>query len=113
MLNLPEMSQLHASVQKLFRLPDSTRVFVGHDYKAPGRDEYQCETTIGVQRRHNLHIREGISEDDFVCLRNARDINLNMPALMLPAIQTNIRAGHFPAAESNGVSYLKIPLDVF
>ncbi len=105
--------QLYASIQRLLRLPESTRLFVCHDYKAPGRDEFQCETTVAAQRQHNLHIRQGISEESFVNMRTARDAALSMPALMLPAIQANMRAGQLPPAESNGVSYLKIPLDVF
>lgn len=97
---------------KLFALPDATRVFMCHDYKAPGREEYLYETTIGAERAHNVHIREGIGEDEFVAMRQARDATLNMPALILPSVQVNMRAGELPPPESNGSRYLKIPLDV-
>ncbi|WKN21593.1 MBL fold metallo-hydrolase [Azotobacter vinelandii] len=96
---------------KLFRLPDQTRVFMCHDYKAPGRREHQYETTIGAERAHNVHIREGIGEEEFVAMRQARDATLDMPALILPSVQVNMRAGELPPAESNGTRYLKIPLD--
>lgn len=102
---------LYRSIQRLFKLPDETRVFLCHDYKAPGRDEYQHETTIGEQRRHNVHVHEGVSEEEFVAMRTARDATLDMPTLILPSVQVNMRAGHLPPAEDNGVRYLKIPLD--
>ena len=92
-------------------LPDTTRVFLCHDYKAPGRDSYAWETTILAQRTANVHIHEGVSEDDFVAMRTQRDATLAMPKLILPALQVNIRAGHLPPAEENGVRYLKLPLD--
>ncbi|MDO5091766.1 MAG: MBL fold metallo-hydrolase [Cardiobacteriaceae bacterium] len=101
---------LYQSIQKLLQLPDDTRLFMCHDYKAPGRDHYAWETTVGEQRRANVHVREGVSENDFVALREARDATLAAPVLLLPSIQVNIRAGQLPAAESNGVRYLKIPL---
>ena len=97
---------------KLFRLPDATRVFMCHDYKAPGREEHLYETTIGAERMHNVHIHEGIGEEAFVAMRQARDATLDMPALILPSVQINMRAGELPPAESNGTRYLKIPLDV-
>ena len=97
---------------KLFALPGSTRVFMCHDYKAPGREHYLYETTIGAERTHNVHIHEGIGEEEFVAMRQARDATLNMPALILPSVQVNMRAGELPPAESNGSRYLKIPLDV-
>ncbi len=97
---------------KLFSLADATRVFMCHDYKAPGRDEYLYETTIGAEREHNVHIHEGVGEEDFVAMRQARDATLGMPALILPSVQINMRAGELPPAESNGSRYLKIPLDV-
>lgn len=97
---------------KLFSLPDATRVFMCHDYKAPGRDEYLYETTIGAERAHNVHIHAGIGEDDFVAMRQARDATLGMPALILPSVQINMRAGELPPAEDNGTRYLKIPLDL-
>ncbi|HEX5514846.1 MAG TPA: MBL fold metallo-hydrolase [Gammaproteobacteria bacterium] len=107
-----DASTLYRSIQKLFELPDETRVFMCHDYLAPGRDEYLYETTIGEQRRHNVHVHEGISEEEFVAMRTARDATLDMPTLILPSVQVNMRAGHLPPAEENGIRYLKIPLDV-
>lgn len=103
--------QLYRSIRRLLALPATTRVFVGHDYKAPGRDEYRWETTVGAQRANNIHVRHGISEEQFAAMRESRDATLNMPHLMFPAIQVNIRGGRLPAAESNGIRYLKIPLD--
>ena len=102
----------HSIHDKLFALPDSTRVFMCHDYKAPGREEYQYLTSIGAQREHNVHIHQGIAEEQFVAMREARDATLNMPVLILPSVQINMRAGELPPAESNGTRYLKIPLDV-
>lgn len=102
--------RLYRSIQRLLALPPETRMFLCHDYKAPGRDEYAWETTVAHQRAHNVHIHEGISEDDFVAMREARDATLSAPQLLLPSIQVNIRAGHLPPAEDNGVVYLKIPL---
>lgn len=101
---------LYRSIQRLFALPDDTRVFVCHDY-GPGGREVACETTIGEQKRANIHVREGTGEAQFVEMREARDRTLAMPALLLPAVQTNIRAGALPPAEGNGTRYLKIPLD--
>ncbi|GAB3392800.1 MBL fold metallo-hydrolase [Azotobacter armeniacus] len=97
---------------KLFLLPDATRVFMCHDYKAPGREEHLHETTIGAERVHNVHIHEGIGEDQFVAMRQTRDATLGMPTLILPSVQINMRAGELPPAEDNGTRYLKIPLDV-
>ena len=97
---------------KLFALPDETRVFMCHDYKAPGREEYLYETTIGAERSGNVHIHVGISEEQFVAMRQARDATLGMPTLILPSVQINMRAGELPPAEANGTRYLKIPLDV-
>lgn len=101
---------LYRSIQKLLALPDETRVFLCHDYKAPGRDAYAWETTIGEERARNVHLA-GKSEDEFVALREARDKTLEMPALILPSIQVNIQAGELPPPEDNGVRYLKLPLD--
>ena len=98
--------------QKLFTLPDATRVFLCHDYLAPGREQHQCETRIGEERLGNVHVREGIDEDSFVAMRQARDAELDMPTLILPSVQVNMRAGQLPPAEDNGTRYLKIPLDV-
>ncbi len=100
---------LWRSIQKLLALPDATRVFLCHDYKAPGRDEYAWETTIGAERK-NVHL-DGKREDEFVAMREARDKTLSMPTLILPSIQVNIQAGELPPAEDNGVRYLKLPLD--
>lgn len=100
------------SIQKLFELPDDTRLFMCHDYKAPGRDDYRNETTIAEQRAHNVHVHEGTSDADFVAMRQARDATLGMPTLILPSVQVNMRAGNLPPAEGNGTCYLKIPLNV-
>ncbi len=102
---------LYRSIQKLLALPDATRVFLCHDYKAPGRDAYVWETSVAAQRAGNVHIRAGVSEEAFVAMREARDRELETPALMLASIQVNIRAGELPPAEANGVRYLKLPLD--
>jgi len=102
---------LFRSIRRLFEsLPGDTRVFVCHDY-GPGGREVACETTIAAQRRDNIHLHDGATEDDYVALRTARDATLAMPALILPAVQTNIRAGLLPPPEGNGVRYLKIPID--
>ena len=105
--------QLFRSTRRiLHELPDETRLFMCHDYKAPGRDKYRWETTVGEERRHNIHVREGRSEDEFVAMRTARDKTLGMPRLILPSIQVNMRAGHLPEPESNGTRYLKLPLNL-
>ncbi len=103
--------QLYHSIRKLFALPDATRLFLCHDYKAPGRDEFRWETTVGEEKRHNVHVHDGISEDAFVAMRTARDKTLDMPKLILPSVQVNMRAGQMPPAEGDGKRYLKIPLD--
>src|SRR5512134_918319 len=108
-----DAQQLYRSIQRILALPDETRVFLCHDYKAPGRDKYRWETTVGEERRHNVHVHEGISEDEFVRMRTERDKTLDMPRLILPSVQVNMRAGHLPLPEDNGVRYLRIPLDVF
>jgi glyoxylase-like metal-dependent hydrolase (beta-lactamase superfamily II) len=102
---------LYQSSRRLFQLPDDTRVFLCHDYEpqAPG-PRHVC--TLGEQKRFNVHVREGISEEEFVRLRTARDATLDMPTLIIPSIQVNIRAGQFPPPEANGVSYLKVPIDL-
>ena len=104
---------LYRSIHKLFDLPPETRIFLCHDYKAPGRDEYRWETTVAEQRAKNVHIHEGISEAEFVAMRTSRDKTLSMPKLILPSVQINMRAGKFPEPESNGVRYLKLPVDGF
>jgi glyoxylase-like metal-dependent hydrolase (beta-lactamase superfamily II) len=102
--------KLYRSIRRLLSLPPQTRLFMCHDYKAPGRDTYAFETTVGEQRSGNVHVHEGVEEGEFVAMRNARDATLAAPTLLLPSIQVNIRAGRFPAAEANGVRYLKIPV---
>lgn len=104
--------QLYRSVRRLMALPDETRVFLCHDYKAPNRDEYVWETTMLAQRTGNVHIHTGVSEDDFVAMRTQRDATLAMPKLILPSIQVNMRAGKLPEPEENGVRYLKLPVDL-
>ena len=103
--------QLYASIQKILALPDDTRLFMCHDYKAPGRDVFGWETSVEEQREQNIHINKNVSEADFILMREGRDSQLGMPKLLLPSIQVNIRAGEMPAAENNGIRYLKIPLD--
>ena len=103
---------LYDSIQKIFELPDETRLFMCHDYKAPGRDEYAWETSVAEQRKDNIHIHDGISKQEFVDFRTGRDSQLGMPKLIIPSIQVNIRAGDMPDPEGNSVSYLKVPVDV-
>jgi len=105
--------QLYRSIRRIFALPDETRLFMCHDYKAPGRDEYRWETTVGDEKRHNVHVNEGVTEDDFAAMRTARDKTLGMPRLILPSVQVNMRAGQMPPPEENGQRYLKIPVDGF
>lgn len=105
-------ARLYASIQRLFALPDTTRVFVCHDY-APGGRAPACETTLAAQRSDNIHVGAGRSADSFVAMREARDATLPMPRLILPSVQVNIRAGQLPAPEDNGMRYLKLPLDAF
>ena len=102
---------LYRSIRRLMALPEETRVFLCHDYKAPNREEFVWETTIGAQRAGNVHVHDGVSEDDFVKMRTERDATLAMPRLILPSIQINMRAGHLPEAEENGTRYLKLPLN--
>ena len=107
-----DAATLFRSIQRLFALPDATRVFVCHDYGPGGRVE-ACETSIGEEKRENIHLRAGTDEQAFVRMRRERDATLAVPALLLPAIQVNIRAGELPPAADNGVRYLKLPLDTF
>ncbi len=102
---------LYQSIQKLFLLPPETRLFMCHDYQAPGRDTYAWETTVAEERAQNIHVHDGVSEEDFVKMREQRDATLDMPTLILPSVQVNMRAGQMPPAESNGTRYLKIPVD--
>lgn len=101
---------LYRSIRKLLALSDETRLFLCHDYKAPGREDYRWETTVGAQRRDSVHVHDGVSEDAFVAMREARDATLAVPKLLLPSIQVNVRAGQLPEAEDNGVRYLRIPV---
>jgi glyoxylase-like metal-dependent hydrolase (beta-lactamase superfamily II) len=102
---------LYRSIRRLLSLPPETRIFLCHDYKAPGRDRYVWETTVQDERERNVHVRDGVTEEEFVSMREARDKTLDMPTLILPSIQVNIQAGELPPAEGNGVRYLKLPLD--
>ena len=102
---------LYDSIQRLFTLPDDTRMFLCHDYKAPDRDHYQWETTVGEQRKSNKHVGGGVSREAFIEMREGRDAELSMPTLILPSVQVNMRAGHFPEPEANGTSYMKIPIN--
>lgn len=103
--------KLFRSLRRILQLPAETRLFLCHDYLPEGRSEYRWETTVEAQREHNVHAHDGICEDDFVRMREARDKTLAMPGLILPSVQVNMRAGHLPTPENNGVSYLKIPLN--
>lgn len=102
---------LYRSIGKVLALPEETRLFLCHDYKAPGRDDYRHETSVGEQRRHNIHVHEGVSEAEFVQLRTERDTTLGMPQLIVPSVQVNMRAGHLPPADKNGQVYLKVPIN--
>jgi glyoxylase-like metal-dependent hydrolase (beta-lactamase superfamily II) len=103
--------QLYRSIRKVLALPPETRLFLCHDYKAPGRDVYAWETTVAEERANNVHVRDGVSEDEFVALREARDKTLSMPKLIIPSIQVNMRAGDLPEPEDNGTVYLKVPIN--
>ncbi len=104
---------LYRSLRRILALPPATRLFLCHDYKAPGRAEYCWETTVQAERAGNIHVRDGVTEDDFVALRMARDATLGMPRLILPSVQVNMRAGVLPPPEADGKRYLKIPIDQF
>ena len=106
-----DAAELYQSIQKIFALPDNTRLFMCHDYKAPGRDEFAWETSVEIARRTNVHLHSGISQNEFVEMREARDKTLDMPKLIMPSIQVNIRAGELPEPDKNGIRYLKIPLN--
>jgi glyoxylase-like metal-dependent hydrolase (beta-lactamase superfamily II) len=101
---------MYRSINRVLSLPASTRLYMCHDYR-PGGREVQFVSTVGEQRETNIHVRDGVSEEEFVTMRNARDAQLDMPVLLLPSVQVNMRAGHLPEAESNGIRYLKIPLN--
>ena len=106
-----DAATLYQSVRKLLALPSETRIFVCHDY--PGdRREHKCETSVAAQREQNIHVRDGVSEKEFVTMREARDATLDMPRLILPSVQVNVRGGQMPPAEENGTVYLKLPINV-
>lgn len=102
---------LYRSIQKLLALPPQTTLWMCHDYKAPGRNEFAWKTTVAEERSRNVHVREGVSEKDFVAMRTARDKTLSMPVLLLPSVQVNIRAGQMPPPEDDGKIYLKLPVN--
>ena len=104
--------QLYKSIRRLLSLPDQTRIFLCHDYQAPNRQQFMWETTVGSERTGNVHVHDGVDEEAFVTMRTARDKTLDMPRLILPSVQVNMRAGHLPEPESNGTRYLKLPLNV-
>jgi glyoxylase-like metal-dependent hydrolase (beta-lactamase superfamily II) len=104
---------LYRSIQKIFALPNETRLFLCHDYLPENRSEYRWESTVGEQRRTNIHVNDTVSEDAFVTMREERDEQLGAPKLILPSIQVNIRAGHMPPPEDNGTVYLKLPVNIF
>jgi len=103
---------MYRSIQRIFALPPQTRLFLCHDYKAPGRDEYKWEATVAEQRTKNLHVHQGVSEAEFAAMRQKRDATLTMPKLIVPSVQVNMRAGQLPPPEPNGTRYLKLPIDV-
>ena len=102
---------LYRSIQNIFALPEATRLFMCHDYLPAGRTDYVWETTVGAEKHNNIHVGAGKGEEDFVAMRKARDAKLDMPRLILPSVQVNMRAGHMPPAEANGISYLKLPIN--
>ena len=103
-------AQLYRSIRRILSLPEATTLYMCHDYQ-PGGREVQFVSTVAEQREHNVHVRNGISEEEFVAMRTKRDASMDMPTLILPSVQVNMRAGHMPPAEANGVRYLKIPLN--
>ena len=105
--------QLYRSIRRVLALPPETRLFLCHDYKAPGRDHFAWETTVAAERAGNVHVHDGVSEDEFVGMRNARDKTLGAPKLIIPSIQVNMNAGHFPAPDAEGNVYLKTPVNRF
>lgn len=107
-----DAARLYRSIKRLLSLPPQTRLFMCHDYKAPGREHYAWETTVAAERAHNIHVHDGVSEEAFVELRTKRDATLAAPVLLLPSVQVNIRAGNFPPADANGTIYLRIPVSL-
>ena len=106
-----DAATLYRSIRKVLSLPAATRLFMCHDYKAPGRDVFAWETTVAREKAENIHVRDGVSEAEFVKMRTARDATLDMPVLILPSVQVNMRAGHMPPPDDNGITYLKIPVN--
>lgn len=104
---------LYRSIRRLLSLPDKTRLFLCHDYKAPNRNVFVWETTVGAQKKSNVHVHDGVGEDEFVAMRQGRDATLDLPDLILPSVQVNVRGGRLPPAEDNGVRYLKLPINAF
>lgn len=102
--------QLYRSIQRILSLPPETRLYMCHDYKAPGRDQFAWETTVEEERKNNRHVHDGVSEDEFVAMRQERDRTLSTPRLLIPSIQVNMRAGRFPPADEHGVRYLRVPV---
>lgn len=102
---------LFQSIQKILTLPDETRIFVGHDYKAPGRDTFAWETTVAEEKANNVHIGNGASQDDFVEMRDSRDATLSKPKLIIPSLQVNMRAGNMPEPDEEGDVFLKVPIN--
>lgn len=108
-----DAERMYHSIQKIFSLPDNTIIFMGHDYKAPGRDIYVWQSSVAEQKSQNIHINTDISVEEYVAFRNNRDSGLAMPKLILPSVQVNIRAGHFPKTADNGLHYLTLPINAF
>lgn len=106
-----DASALYRSTRRIFELPGDTRIFLNHDYLPAGRTDYRWISSVGEQRRENIHVRDGITEDEFVAMRTKRDASLGAPKLMIPSVQVNMRAGELPPPEDNGVRYLKVPVD--
>ena len=106
-----DAATLFRSIRRVFELPDDTVLYLCHDYLPEGRSEYVWQTTVADERRSNVHVHDGVTEAEYVKMREARDRTLDMPTLLLPSVQVNIRAGRVPPPEGNGVSYLKIPVD--
>ncbi|MBO9473278.1 MBL fold metallo-hydrolase [Shimia sp. R10_1] len=104
-------AELFSSIQKILSLPDETRIFVGHDYKAPGRDEFAWETTVGEQKAKNIHVGAEADQESFVAMRDARDATLSMPKLIIPSLQVNMRAGNMPEPDDDGAVFLKVPIN--
>lgn len=102
---------LYRSIQRIFDLPGETRIFLNHDYLPEGRSNYRWQTSVAEQRSSNVHVSNGVTEDEFVTMRTSRDATLGLPRLLIPSVQVNMRAGEFPPPENNGIRYLKVPVD--